>query len=1206
MSDQVLLRDLVVIPDEVHAGDFVLSLAKGVGEKSTITDYVVTEPLAHNFDRALGLIKSAVETNASRAAYLDGSFGSGKSHFMAVLYAILSGDPDARGKKGLADIVAKHDPWLRGRKFLLVPYHLPDSQSLDAAILGGYVSHVSRLHPGKPLPAVYRDDELLEDAKEQRNRDGDARFIEQLPGGDDEWGAPDWDSQSLDQAFSEPPNGPNRRRLIGDLLAGPFRRYARAIKADQESYIPLDEGLSVISKHAKDTLGYDAIVLLLDELVLWLAGYLGDHTKVSMEAQKVSKLVESAEHERPAPIVSFVPRQRDLRDLVSKAQVGAEVTSLFDTLRYWDGRFDRIPLDDSNLPAIAHERLLKPKDDRAKNELDKAFNAATAVSAQTWQTLIDTHGEGGSAGAKEAFRLTYPFSPAFTHAMVDISGALQRERTALKLMQQLLVNYRDTLPVGQLMPLGAIFDVLANGADRPFTDKLRDEFDQAKQFYTLRVRPYLLLKHGLTEEQAKSLSPAHAFRADDLVVKTLLLAALVPNVPALKGLTASRLAALNHGSIVTMLPNQERSHVARTLKQLGAQFGEIRLSGSEDDPRVDLALIGVDTEAILRAARHADDDAARRKLVKDLLWDELKLTDEGTFETQARVVWRGTARTVDVLMDNVRDRDRVPSARFQADPDTLRMIVDYPFDEGNYSPADDILRIHELQDQLGDQATLVWLPHFLAEERLIDLSNLVVINYVLERDRLAELTPNLTADDRHHARTQLDSRRSALIARLREALRRVYGVISPDPADIGKRADEQVLALMRGLEPRIQLGQGLRGAFERLCFQMLDRRFPGHPDFDPNGRGLDIKPAELDTVVRVVDMAARDKVGRYEVPRADIATMKKIANPLKLGVMHEAAFVLGHEWPQHIERKAAGLSQVTVAQLREWITQEQPGLPAAVRDLVVVCYAIQADKAWVRAGQLIEQPPLGRLADDMALRGQELPSEEDFDLASQRALGIFKVAKEPVRSARSTQAVAQAVRRGASAALSPAESLAAELDKHAKTLGLDDDQPRLATSRIITSLLHRLAATTDPAQTLRLLAAAQLPRENAIYAAHLATAETLAGALRGRNWQVLDQLAGSSDDPEGAAIIAVLQRAARHDEHEIPLAEPLRKADTEALDLIMSRTRTPPPVSLPPVSSQPRNRFRASEVPAVVEKICEAADANPDATFEITWRVVTD
>ena len=96
-----------------------------------------------------------------------------------------------------------------------------------------------------------------------------------------------------------------------------------------------------------------------------------------------------------------------------------------------------------------------------------------------WEALLDAQ---GGAGDRDAFRATYPFSPAFLHAMVDISGALQRERTALKLMQQLLVDYRDMLPVGQLMPLGAIYDALVAGADRPFSDKLRDEFEQAKRF----------------------------------------------------------------------------------------------------------------------------------------------------------------------------------------------------------------------------------------------------------------------------------------------------------------------------------------------------------------------------------------------------------------------------------------------------------------------------------------------------------------------------------------------------------------------------------------------------------------------------------------------------------------------------------------------------------------------------------------------------
>ena len=1237
MSDQVLLRDLVVIPDTVHDGDFVLTLAKGVQDKSTITDYVVTEPLAQNFDKALDLIKSALEVGASRAAYLNGSFGSGKSHFMAVLYAILKGDPDARGKKGLADVVAKHDKWLKGRTFLLVPYHLPDSQSLDAAILGGYVAHVAKEYPGAALPAVYRDDSLIADAAQLRQQVGDDKFIALLPATDaeaQEWGTTGWDTASLDRAFAEPQDGPERRRLVGDLLVGPFQRYAGTVRADQASYIDFDEGLSVISQHARNVLGCDAIVLLLDELVLWLAGFVADPARIHEQVQKVSKLTESAAGPRPAPIVSFVPRQRDLRDLVSKAAAGNEVTSLFDMLKYWDGRFEQISLDDANLPAIVHERLLKPKDQAAKAQLDAAFETAARMPVQAWEILLDTHGERGT---REAFRLTYPFSPAFTHAMIDISGALQRQRTALKLMQQLLVDYRDELPVGQLMPLGAIFDVLAQGADRPFTDKLRDEFETAKKFYTLRVRPALLQKNSLTEEQAIQLGPRHQFRADDLVVKTLLLAALVPNVPALSGLTASRLAALNHGSIVSMVRNQERAQVTRTLKYLSTQFGEIRLSGSEDDPRVDLALIGVDTEGIIRDNRHADDGAARRRLIKDLIWAELNLKDEGAFDTRTTVTWRGTARTVEVLIDNVSDPDRMPTMRFAADPGTIRMIMDYPFDDGDWFPADDVRRVHELKGQLGDQDTIVWLPHFLSEDRKADLSSLIVIDYLLERDRLAQVAPNLTAEDRHHAKTQLESRRSALTATLREALRRAYGVISATDEDLGPRASEQVLALVRDLDTRIQAGQGMRTAFEGCCAQLLSRRFPEHPDFDPNGRGVTLKLSELDTVLAAVEQAAQDKVGRYEVPRADIPTVKKIANPLKIGIMHDAAFVLSREWPDLLTRKAGTAAEVTVARLRGWIGEKQPGLPEHVQSLLVACYAVQADKAWLRAGQPAEPPGLDKMPDDLVLRSQELPTLEEFDLASARAAGIFRIQRQPVRTARSVHALADAIRRNARARLEAARDLAAELDRHTATLGLDDAADRQVTSRVLSGLVSRLAATTDDTQTVRVLAAADLPRENAFYYVHLDSAERLTPALRQVNWQVLDDLAARDGDAEAAVIVSALRQAARRDEQEIALAVPLRKASDDAITLFLGRSKKPESAGHPPgvtsgtvsgtgapvpgnrlpAGMQPGpeaalpgepvlspERVRARDVPAFVERICEAADENPGAEFEIAWRIV--
>ena len=51
---------------------------------------------------------------------------------------------------------------------------------------------------------------------------------------------------------------------------------------------------------------------------------------------------------------------------------------------------------------------------------------------------------------------------------------------------------------------------------------------------------------------------------------------------------------------------------------------------------------------------------------------------------------------------------------------------------------------------------------------------------------------------------------------------------------------------------------------------------------------------------------------------------------------------------------------------------------------------------------------------------------------------------------------------------------------------------------IITGLLGELTAAPDPTATLRVLAAAELPRENAIYRAHLASAGSLANELRSR------------------------------------------------------------------------------------------------------------
>src|SRR5207249_4230177 len=125
------------------------------------------------------------------------------------------------------------------------------------------------------------------------------------------------------------------------------------------------------SHHAR-SLGYDAVVLFLDELILWLASRLADHAFVARETPKLAKLVEARTANRPAPLVSFVARQRDLSELIGKDVPGAERLSFSDNLRYTEGRFDVITLEDRNLPAIVEKRLLRPRSEAARQQIDAA------------------------------------------------------------------------------------------------------------------------------------------------------------------------------------------------------------------------------------------------------------------------------------------------------------------------------------------------------------------------------------------------------------------------------------------------------------------------------------------------------------------------------------------------------------------------------------------------------------------------------------------------------------------------------------------------------------------------------------------------------------------------------------------------------------------------------------------------------------------
>jgi len=608
-----LLSELIDIPEQVHKGDFVLRLTEGVGRADeTLDSYVVTPQLARCFNDALGFIRGALQARSSKAAYLHGSFGSGKSHFMAVLHLLLQGNARARALPELAGAVQAHDDWMHGQRFLLVPYHMIGARSMESAILGRYAEHVGRLHPNAPAPAVYQAARLFEDARRLRQRMGDAAFFDGLNAaatGGSEWGALDvWDAPHFEAALAAPPTDAERLRLVGALVETYFSSYRDVARGSEEAFVPLDEGLSIISAHAQG-LGYDALILFLDELILWLASHAADLQFVNREGQKLVKLTEAERADRPIPIVSFVARQRDLRELVGTHITGAEQLAFSDVLRHWEDRFHLITLEDRNLAAIAERRLLRPKDAAARQRIDAAFRDTEKVGDSVRGVLLT------STGDPALFRQVYPFSPAFVQTLVAVSSALQRERTALKVMLELLVQQRASLRLGDIVPVGDLFDLVTDG-DEAFSDVMRLNVENALQLYRRKLLPLLARRQKAGVDELERLADddprRRAFRAEDRLVKTLLLSALVPEVEALRGLTPARLAALNHGSIRSPIPGQEGQMVLKRCQDLAAEVGEIRV-GEGVDPTIAVQISGVDVEGVVQKAQNHDSVGERRR-----------------------------------------------------------------------------------------------------------------------------------------------------------------------------------------------------------------------------------------------------------------------------------------------------------------------------------------------------------------------------------------------------------------------------------------------------------------------------------------------------------------------------------------------------------------------------------------------------------------
>lgn len=1246
-----LLRDVIDIPERAGAEDYVLRLTDSVGHEAarrTIDEYVVTDAIAEAFDSALGLVGEAVGSGVSRGAFLTGSFGSGKSHFMAVLHALLRHEPAARAKAELQAVIAKHDHQLYERKILPLAFHLLGARTMEQALFEGYIRQIRELHPGAPLPAIHKSDALLEDAERLRMRLGDERFFGGLNRGTDAegdsgdpWatilGAGSWEAERYAEARAASPASDLRMQLATALVETYFTAYTQ-----QAEFVDLDTGLAAIASHSKG-LGYDAVVLFLDELVLWLAFSVQDREFFRRESQKLTKLVESAIGGRAIPLISFVARQMDLRRwFADSGASGSEQEALDRAFRHQEGRFGTVALGDENLPYVAHQRLLRPNSPEAKRQLEEAFKAIDRRPA-VWDVLLDgVNTDERHRGADEkAFALTYPFSPALVSTLRSLASVMQRERTALKVMQHMLVDRRDALTIDEIIPVGDSFDLIVQGQSGQALDaQAAALFRSANKLYNEKLRPLLLSKHGIDEhaieDQPENVPPS--FRTDDRLAKTLLLSAVAPNVPALKALTASRLASLNHGSLVSPLPGGEASLVLSKIRTWARDVPEIHLDGEDRNPTIRVQLSEVDYESIVERAKGEDNDGRRRELIKSLVSDGLgiKLDQQdiqGAHHHQ--LVWRGSRREVDVIFGNVRDRSWLSDDHFMANAGTWRVVVDHPFDDAGHSSSEDLRRLDDMQSRGFQSRTIVWLPKFLSDEKLRDLRRLVILNWLLEGsgDRWQSHADHLNEADRALARGILESQRNTLRRSLEDAIQQAYGAASVRPGVLLDDAshDRTLVSLDRSFAPANPVGATLGAAFANLLAQAFEATYPGHPSFEPGD--VEVKVKDLRAVAAHVARAVADREKRVEL-QGDIAAVRRIAGPLGVGTAAETHYILGDDrfspWGQEIERAlgrreqdggAAPHDPVTVAELRRWIDDVKPaqGLRQEVSDLVIITWAALRQRAWFQHGQALGAvPDPGTLAPSMELRTQPMPTTTEWTDATAVAGALLGVHGATHLTAPAVADFVHQVTEKAKELAVDAPGLVRAVESANSRVGVPGGD-RLRTANSSAELVQHLRHLTG-LDLVRRIAAADLGASPAAAGKSLASAASVTSVLDGFHWERLEPLMqamqseGAAAD-QAATIVNRLREALEADELVTAVGTALNDTDTAIFRWLADHL---PPVITPPIDRPGRiepplppgipsgraTRSKDTTKDAVIAELGTFLDEHPDVEVEVTWRVV--
>jgi hypothetical protein len=629
---------------------------------------------------------------------------------------------------------------------------------------------------------------------------------------------------------------------------------------------------------------------------------------------------------------------------------------------------------------------------------------------------------------------------------------------------------------------------------------------------------------------------------------------------------------------------------------------------------ISLQITGVDIEPILANAGEYDTPANRRRKVRETLFRALGITDRGDLLASQGFVdhsftWRGTRRSVDIIFDQVREirGDRLPDRE-----GIWTVVLGLPFDA---RPRADSFAA--MADWPADRRVVVWQPAHLSDRAQRDLGRLIRVEEVLKGERFDEAARGFSMQDREQARAIIRNLQSQLQQRLQACLDAAYG-IATEPRDALDAAIEP-RSLLQPLEGTIELrapfGASLGDAFSKLLDQLYGHSFPAHPQFE-----IEIRLPTLRRVHEVAAAAIGTPDGRIPVPERPVRELVlAVANPLRLGTMGSTHFALGHDWQSRLDRLHAQRDEtITVGRLRRWMDEpEVMGLPAEVQNLIILTYAGQTNRSFLRNGVSVSAT-LERIDDDFELLEQALPQEADWLEARWRAEKLFGIAQAEVRNAQNVARLADLARDRLKALRRPLADLGRALEQRLQAMGIGADRAdRLVTARSAMALDADLDAAADATDVVTRLAKGHFRTSIDAIERTIASATSVLAALDSDAWVTVEALDRLADHRRSTAdaIRRELAEALAADEYNKPLAMAVNEARARALRLLTEVPASPGPRTeqsfrrqQPPPASEIVDQFEGADLQSAeaisqLRKLVSMLEQDPELELSLTWQL---